>query len=74
LEKNEQGPNGTRPDDDRSPGASDDDEDVFVQAAAISGDAQNDGGVNGRYQVVDENGQVKGVCSARRSSIDAILA
>ena len=59
-------------DDERSVGGSDDDEDVFIQAAAISGDIQQDGSA-GKYQIVDESGPV-GVRerSSRRERLDRI--
>ena len=58
LEKNDNPGNGHRnaDDDDRS-GLGSDDEDVFVQAAAIAGDMHHDQ-QQGRVQVVDESGAV----------------
>jgi hypothetical protein len=60
LEKNDNPPNGTRnggDDDDRSPAGSGDDEDVFIQAAALTGEMNNDAN-GGKYHVVDENGAI----------------
>ena len=44
-------------DDDRSPAGSGDDEDVFIQAAALTGEMNNDAN-GGKYHVVDENGAI----------------
>ena len=57
MDKNDNPHHGMRgDDDDRSQGRSDDD-DVFIQAAAIAGELNNDG-VAGRYHIVDESGPV----------------
>ena len=44
-------------DDDRSPAGSGDDEDVFIQAAALTGEMNHDAN-GGKYHVVDENGAI----------------
>lgn len=55
MDKNDNQPNGMRGDDDeRSQGGSGD-EDVFIQAAALAGELNNDT-VAGKYQIVDEGG------------------
>jgi len=57
MEKNDNPNNGMRgDDDDRSQGGSGDD-DVFIQAAAIAGDLNNDV-PTGKYHIVDESGPV----------------
>jgi len=58
MEKNDNGHNEMRGDDDdeRSQGGSGDD-DVFIQAAAIAGDLNNDA-PTGKYHIVDESGPV----------------
>jgi hypothetical protein len=57
MEKNDNPNNGMRgDDDDRSQGGSAD-EDVFIQAAAIAGELNNDAAA-GRYHIVDEGGPV----------------
>ncbi len=57
MEKNDNPNNGPRgDDDDRSQGGSAD-EDVFIQAAAIAGELNNDA-ATGRYHIVDEGGPV----------------
>lgn len=58
MEKNDNPNNGTRggDDDDRSQAGSAD-EDVFIQAAAIAGELNNNT-ATGRYDIVDENGPV----------------
>lgn len=58
MEKNDNPNNGTRggDDDDRSQGGSAD-EDVFIQAAAMAGDLNNDA-ATGKYHIVDESGLV----------------
>ncbi len=57
MEKNDNPNNGMRgDDDDRSQGGSGDD-DVFIQAAAIAGDLNNDV-PTGKYHIVDESGLV----------------
>ena len=58
MEKNDNPNNGTRggDDDDRSQGGSAD-EDVFIQAAAMAGELNNDA-VTGKYHIVDESGPV----------------
>ena len=60
LEKNDHPNNGSRnpEEDDPSGGVpGSDDEDVFIQAAAIAGERQADA-QQGKYQVVDEGGPV----------------
>ncbi len=56
MEKNDNGHNEMRGDDDdeRSQGGSGDD-DVFIQAAALAGEINNDTAA-GRYHIVDEGG------------------
>jgi len=57
MEKNDNPNNGMRgDDDDRSQGGSAD-EDVFIQAAAIAGELNNDA-ATGKYHIVDEGGPV----------------
>lgn len=58
MEKNDNPNNGMRgDDDDRSQAGSDGGDDVFIQAAAIAGDLNNEIST-GKYHIVDEGGAV----------------
>jgi len=57
MEKNDNPNNGMRGDDDDRSQAGSADEDVFIQAAAIAGELNNDV-ATGKYHIVDESGPV----------------
>ena len=59
-------------DDDRSQAGSADD-DVFIQAAAIAGEMNNES-TGGKYQIIDENGpvSVRNICCFASLLIEAI--
>jgi hypothetical protein len=57
MEKNDNPNNGMRGDDDDRSQAGSGDDDVFIQAAAIAGDLNNDA-TTGKYHIVDESGPV----------------
>jgi len=57
MEKNDNPNNGMRGDDDDRSQAGSGDDDVFIQAAAIAGDLNNDA-PTGKYHIVDESGPV----------------